>query len=326
MHNAHCPAESGSEPVGRHDEQALATLLTALAAENYRFITVTPATHARINRRPGNHQARDLAGIFGWSRPFERTCLAPSLFDSLRHAELVYQDGALWRSRVRVSHCGDSLFVHTAYPTDHADSVFLGPDTYRYVRALRDYLDRAPSAFRRAVDIGCGAGPGAVLLARSDPAAIVFAVDINHAALAMTRANALHAGAMNVTTQYSNLLQDLEGDFDLIVANPPYVVDPARRTYRDGGGALGLGLSEAIARTAMQRLAPGGTMLLYTGAPVVAGVDVFRRAILPVLRETGFSVHYEEVDPDVFGEELECTAYQQVDRIAAVVLTARRPL
>ena len=34
---------------------------------------------------------------------------------------------------------------------------------------------------------------------------------------------------------------------------------------------------------------------------------------------------YEEIDPDVFGEELETAAYSTVDRIAAVVLTARKP-
>jgi hypothetical protein len=34
---------------------------------------------------------------------------------------------------------------------------------------------------------------------------------------------------------------------------------------------------------------------------------------------------YEEIDPDVFGEELETATYSTVDRIAAVVLTARKP-
>jgi hypothetical protein len=33
---------------------------------------------------------------------------------------------------------------------------------------------------------------------------------------------------------------------------------------------------------------------------------------------------YEEVDPDVFGEELETDAYDYVDRIAAVTLTAQK--
>jgi hypothetical protein len=35
---------------------------------------------------------------------------------------------------------------------------------------------------------------------------------------------------------------------------------------------------------------------------------------------------YQELDPDVFGEELEREVYRDVDRIAAVGLEARRPL
>jgi hypothetical protein len=38
-----------------------------------------------------------------------------------------------------------------------------------------------------------------------------------------------------------------------------------------------------------------------------------------------FSWHYREMDPDVFGEELEGGAYDLADRIAAVVLTVTRP-
>ena len=38
----------------------------------------------------------------------------------------------------------------------------------------------------------------------------------------------------------------------------------------------------------------------------------------------GWEWRYEELDPDVFGEELEVPAYRQVERIAAVLLTLRR--
>ena len=42
-------------------------------------------------------------------------------------------------------------------------------------------------------------------------------------------------------------------------------------------------------------------------------------------REKSAKVHYEEIDPDVFGEELENPAYAEVERIAAVVLTLTMP-
>jgi hypothetical protein len=45
---------------------------------------------------------------------------------------------------------------------------------------------------------------------------------------------------------------------------------------------------------------------------------------LPRLAEGDFAWTYEEVDPDVFGEELETEAYRAADRIAAVVLNVRK--
>jgi methylase of polypeptide subunit release factors len=117
----------------------------------------------------------------------------------------------------------------------------------------------------------------------------------------------------------------VEGQFDMIVANPPYLNDPLQRAYRHGGGELGSGLSLRIAQSARERLSPGGTLLLYSGSPIVGGVDRLLQAIEQDFAGCDLSWSYEEIDPDVFGEELETGAYRAVDRIAAVVLTARQP-
>ena len=53
------------------------------------------------------------------------------------------------------------------------------------------------------------------------------------------------------------------------------------------------------------------------------GVDAFADAVVPMLRAHGCTVAYEEIDPDVFGEELDRPAYRHVDRIAVVGLIAR---
>src|SRR5690606_1378135 len=89
------------------------------------------------------------------------------------------------------------------------------------------------------------ARPGATELALRIPDAQVLAVDINDAALRLTRINATLAGA-RIQAQHSNLLADVDGTFDLIISNPPYMLDPAARAYRNGGGTLGAGLSHAI--------------------------------------------------------------------------------
>ena len=297
-------------------------LTRAIQATGYHFTTPTPATHARVNARPENAWASDLRGIFGWSRPFRANVLDPSHLALMQAAGTAepHEDG--WRSLVRLSTLSGLLFLHSAYPTTAPSSVFFGPDTYRFARAIEAHLERRAPPVHRAADIGCGAGPGAILLARALPGAEILALDINPAALRLTRLNAALAG-VPVTAQRSDLLAGVDGVFDLIVANPPYLVDPAARAYRHGGGALGAGLSLDIVRTARDRLAPGGTLLLYTGVAIVNGHDGFREIATAQLAAQGLDWSYEEVDPDVFGEELAEGAYRHADRIAAVVLTAR---
>ncbi len=139
----------------------------------------------------------------------------------------------------------------------------------------------------------------------------------------MTRVNAAAAG-VRVQAVHSDLLGATAGEFDLIVANPPYLVDPGARIYRHGGGALGAGLSLKILDAAIERLAPGGTLLLYTGSAIVDGDDRFLAESRTRLHGLGLSWTYEEIDPDVFGEELEQESYAAADRIAAVLLTATK--
>ena len=136
--------------------------------------------------------------------------------------------------------------------------------------------------------------------------------------------NAVLAGVSNVEALYSDLLKDVDGEFDLIVANPPYMLDADSRAYRDGGGELGIGLSQAIVEAAIARLAPGGSLLLYTGVAMTAAGDPFLAYVKRTLGDASLAWRYEEVDPDVFGEELLKPGYEQVERIAAVVLTVTR--
>jgi hypothetical protein len=72
----------------------------------------------------------------------------------------------------------------------------------------------------------------------------------------------------------------------------------------------------------LARLAPGGCLVLYTGTPIVAGADPFFESVKPLVQLPGLQFVYEEIDPDVFGEDLDRQAYADVDRIAVVGLTA----
>jgi release factor glutamine methyltransferase len=303
-------------------DEALLSLGRALQDLGYRFITVTPTTHERVNRRPGNAWARDVRDVFGWSRPFRDDVLTPELMRLLRAGEALERHGDGWRSRVRFSSYDDELFLHSAFPTATADSVFLGPDTYRMADAAVAHVKERKAAVRRAVDIGCGTGAGAIAVAKRAPEAEVIGVDINDTALRYARINAELAGAERVRLCHSDLLDGVDGTFDLIIANPPFMVDAAGRTYRDGGGPYGNDLSLAVLDTAKQRLAPGGSLVLFSGTGIVEGRDPLREAAEGRLAGTGWTWTYREVDPDVYGEELDTAAYQHAERIAVVVLTA----
>ncbi len=315
------------------NEAALLRLATLLRDGGYGFVTPTPATHARVNARPSNRRARDLRDVFGWSRPFRDGLLPGPLMDAMREAGVLATCGdpdagpgeaPAWRSTVRLSSLHGLLFVHSAHPTGAADSVFFGPDTYRYAAAIDAWLAARAAPVRRAVDIGSGSGAGAVLIARACPGAEVWAADINPAALLLTRVNAALAGVA-VRAVHSDLLAGVPGAFDLAAANPPYLADPSERAYRHGGGPLGAGLSLRIVEEAPPRLAPAGALLLYTGAAIVSGRDPFHDAAATQLQAHDDVVwSYREMDPDVFGEELEHDPYGAADRIAAVVLTATR--
>ena len=182
--------------------------------------------------------------------------------------------------------------------------MFFGPDTYRFVRFLKQELAWPDEPVDSLVDIGCGSGAGAIVAARAVGAPRVVMTDINPEALRLARINARAAGVA-AEAVLSDVLQRCRGRFDLAVANPPYLVDDGAALYRHGGDLLGAGLSLRIAREAAARLTEGGRLLLYTASAISGGRDGFREAVLPALRNEGCEAAYAEIDPDVWGEELD---------------------
>jgi methylase of polypeptide subunit release factors len=305
-------------------DEALLALGRELQRDGYRFTTITPASHRRVNSRPTSTATR-LQRIFGWSLPFCAAELQPDLLALLEQAGELDDQQNSFRSKVRFSTLGEQIFVHSAFPTDAPDTVFFGPDTYRFARALRhaiaDY--QAPSG-PTIIDVGCGSGAGglyaAAVVGPTTAASIVLS-DINPKALRFSEINAQLNNVPNVTTVESSLFDKIDEQANLIISNPPYLVDPSARLYRHGGGELGFDLSLRIVEEALPHLRPGGRLFLYTGTAVVNGVDWFFEALRPRLETNVIRYTYEEIDPDVFGEELENPPYDRVDRIAVVALT-----
>ena len=302
---------------------ALKDLLAGLDAAGYEFTTVTPATQARVLANRGDVEAEDLRDVFGWSLPFRAERVPAPLRDALRRADAVEESDGQLGSRVRVSRLAGGLFVHSAYPTTSPDSVFFGPDTVRFVRFLAAELRGSPPV-RRLVEIGAGSGAGGLTAGTLLPGAQVTLGDLNPRALEMASANAAHAGIEAELVEGPGL-EPVEGPIDLIIANPPFMMDAGERTYRSGGDMHGARLSLDWALAGARRLEPGGRMLLYTGSAIVGGRDELRAALSEGLSATGCRLRYEEIDPDIFGEELESPLYRDVERIAAIGAAIERP-
>jgi methylase of polypeptide subunit release factors len=172
------------------------------------------------------------------------------------------------------------------------------------------------------VDVGAGSGAGALCVARSLDRARIILADVNPKALGLSAVNAAINDVESAEIVLSDVLQGVDCDPDLVIANPPYLLDDELRLYRHGGGDLGISLAQRVATESLGRLAPGGRLVLYTGTPIVSGVDRFFEFVEPLLQLHCSQFIYEEIDPDVFGQELEKRAYANVDRISAVGLVA----
>ncbi|MFE9083817.1 methyltransferase [Brevundimonas sp. NPDC003935] len=293
-------------------DAALLELLSRLDAAGYDFVSPTPAVHGLVARRRRADEADLLRDVLGWGRAFHAETAPAWLLNVLTEADALREDADGLRSRLRVSRLDGRLHLHSASSADE-QAVFLGPDSYRYVRFLRQALSGA--SWRQALEIGVGAGAGALAIAALDPEASVVATDINPQALRLCRLNARHAG-LPIDLRPGGF--PAEGVWDLIAANPPYMAGRSGRLYRDGGGQYGAEVALEWAKEALSRLAPGGRLLLYTGAPVVAGQDLVRTALATLADRRGARLVYEEIDPDVFGASLARASYAEVERIAAV--------
>ncbi|MDA8384455.1 MAG: peptide chain release factor N(5)-glutamine methyltransferase [Betaproteobacteria bacterium] len=147
------------------------------------------------------------------------------------------------------------------------------PDTETLVEAA---LRRLPPATRRTVlDLGTGSGAIALALALQRPHAQVTASDISPDALGIAQANAQRLGAPNIDWHLGDWFEGLDGQFDLIVSNPPYI--PARDPHLDlgdlrfeppqalVGGPDGLEAIRRIIRQAHHHLATGGSLMVEHG-------------------------------------------------------------
>ena len=147
------------------------------------------------------------------------------------------------------------------------------PETEQLVELVESRIEKRES---RIVDVGTGSGVIAISLAAKFPDVKILAVDVSDDALALAQENAAMLNLKD-RAQFlkSRLLENVEGAFDLIVANLPYISTQERDTLsrevlHDPEIALFAGdrgdeLVRELINQAPARLRPGGMLALEIG-------------------------------------------------------------
>ncbi|MEO6875890.1 MAG: peptide chain release factor N(5)-glutamine methyltransferase [Opitutaceae bacterium] len=150
------------------------------------------------------------------------------------------------------------------------------PETERLLEIITTRQATPPGTI---LDLGTGSGAIALALARHYPTAAVMAVDLSDEALGLARENAAASDLVNrVAFLRSDWFTEISPDaqFDLIVANPPYLsaeetaqTDPEVRAHEPVSALAaaedGLADLKVILAGAPRFLAPGGWLALETG-------------------------------------------------------------
>jgi release factor glutamine methyltransferase len=154
------------------------------------------------------------------------------------------------------------------------------PETETVVEAALDFVMRSGLRLEKLGVLDLGTGSGALLLAllKELPNAIGTGTDVSPAALEVARANAARCRLdSRCNFVVCDIATGVEGPFDLIVSNPPYIAHdeiatlaPEVRDYDPevalDGGRDGLDAYRSIAGDAKRILAPGGRLFVELGA------------------------------------------------------------
>jgi SAM-dependent methyltransferase len=192
-----------------------------------------PVVHAWLREESG--PAPIVARVFAYGDVVADEPLRPVLggevLDALAHADLVVREADGWRAAIRIVPFGGALLASDPMEAEGDPVMGPGATTQELLAAM------AVPTGGRVLDVGTGAGSLAVCAAKAG-AAEVTGVDLHPRAAEVAAFNAalngielrLHTGDLTAPVASQR--------FDLVVAQPPFVVKPpdvAATTYLHGG-------------------------------------------------------------------------------------------
>ncbi|OGO26823.1 MAG: protein-(glutamine-N5) methyltransferase, release factor-specific [Chloroflexi bacterium RBG_16_54_11] len=164
------------------------------------------------------------------------------------------------------------------------------PETELLVEQAIGWLKDHPQA-RRAIDVGTGSGCIGIALAMNVPYLYMLLTDISPLAQKVAAQNAeRHGLSARLGFQQADTLDGIEGVFDLITANLPYIPSQELRqlpvfekepSLALDGGERGIELIDRLLNQSRSHLAPGGLLLLEIEASQGAEVCSHAQMLYP---------------------------------------------
>ena len=190
--------------------KTVSTLIKAVTAELNAVGIEDPATNARLLIRQAfswsaTHQLSNLSKI----APTDQLPLLESLV-----ARRINREPLSYIT-------GKTEFFKRQFTVDER-VLIPRPESEQLVAQAINYVRKYGIENPRIADVGTGSGAIAISIALEMPSAEVFATDISSEALEVAHMNACKLGAEVRFTQ-GNLMDTLQGKFDIIVSNPPYI-------------------------------------------------------------------------------------------------------
>jgi SAM-dependent methyltransferase len=291
--------------------------------------------HLRRMRDPAAFAMRMLMFDDAVSRGEAESALGDVSLDALADAGFITRlDDGNYVSPFNLNIIGD-IFVVCDHLSHGADAVMGAGQTTTFMCDA----SRPSRRLRRGLDVGCGAGTGALSLASQVDR--VIGTDINSRAIVLSRINAEINGIGNVEFREGDMFAPVAGEtFDLIISQPPFVSAPpglARASF-EYGGPRGDELPLRLLREIPARLAKNGRAVILAEWPELADepVEQHLRAALPasdikvlILQCPGSSLNdycaiYAAADHPNLGAEFERDTLLRRDHLEAMGIRGLR--
>lgn len=250
---------AGDDPIGRLGAMLTERGFTEAGLERaLAGLEPSTAEALRTVHPPGDERLAPLVELFTFGLPVPirdvERALSPLGLSELEGERVVHAHRGLLTAPLRITPWAGLLLFHDPWggatlPGDYVGGPNEAAATLAHVTVRRPV--------EAALDVGAGCGLQALLASRHTHR--VVATDVNPRAVAIAGLNARLNGARNLECREGDLFEPVAGDqFDLVVANPPYVISPdSNLLFRDSG--LGPGeLCARIAAEAAAHLTEGG--------------------------------------------------------------------